>query len=174
MTAGSEAVSTTDWVAVNCPPVGLALTVGATVSITSVVEAVDTLPAGSVPLTVNRYAPSGTAVLYVVGDVHAAKASGCVCSTSEHRNVVPALSAMKLKVGLFLLDGLAGWPVTVTTGATVSMVKPVAVAKLTLPAASTPSTLKTYSPSGSGPGAPSTGVLEPAAVPYVAGVVQLV
>src|ERR671932_1506245 len=145
MTAGSEAVSTTDWAAVNCPPVGLALTVGATVSITSVVEAVDTLPAGSVPQMLNRYAPSATAVLYVVGDVHAAKASGCVWSTSEHRNVVPALSAMKLKVGVLLWDGLAGWPVMVTTGGTVSMVKPVAVAELKVPPPPTPSAFKTYS-----------------------------
>ena len=51
MVAGSEAVSTTDWGAVKAPPAGLAVTVGATVSMTNALLTVVTLPAASVPCT---------------------------------------------------------------------------------------------------------------------------
>ena len=111
----------TDWAVAYGPPTGLAVTVGATVSIVSGLDAAAlTFPARSVPCTLKVYAPSGCAA-YDCGEPQGEKASAPV--VKEHWKVVLGLDDEKVNDGVLTFEGLVGACVIVMIGRTVSTVK---------------------------------------------------
>src|SRR5262245_20924666 len=108
----------------------------------NVVEPLPALPAASVPRTVIVWLPSASAVAGVNGDVQVAKAPASIWHW-----IVVAPVTVNVTPGRLLRVGVVTG-VTVTTGATVSMVNVVEPLP-TLPAASVPRTVIVWLPSAS-------------------------
>jgi hypothetical protein len=124
----------------------LIVTVGAMVSIVMPRVADALLPAASVTVTVNVYAPSVSAV--GVNDV----VQAAVCVPIEQVVVVGEPPVVNEKVGVVsLVDVPTGGAVMLTVGGAISIVMP-RVAEAVLPAASVTVTVKVYAPSASAVG----------------------